>query len=66
MEKTGNETSEIDINEAADETKQTGGQETRNEIVNSGQKTGAKTIPPFLKWDGLSQTWEHITKKKKF
>ena len=54
MEKMGNETSLIGIKESGNGTRQMGEQDTGN-----------LSKQPYIKWNGLSQSWEHTKESDK-
>ena len=60
MKKTVNEASEAGVNEVDNESRQVGGQKPADEIVSTGQKTDKEPKPPYMRWNGFSQTWELI------
>ena len=55
-----NEASEVGVNKADNESRQVGGQKPADEIVSTGQKTGDEPRTPYMRWNGVSQTWELI------
>ena len=62
MEKTVNEASEVGVNKVDNESRQVDGQNPADELVYTGQKTGDEPKTPYMRWNGVSHTWELIEK----